>query len=310
MKRRTNSENELKALVERYAIALSLYQRWETCGVNTVTEMRSSLAKMAKDAKTCGAHPGGRSADPTQQQLDWLREQLEMRVIGLGFVHFKLQWSSSSDATVGTVASLSEMLKEMLTEENQRRRTGNLPRRAAVPVMKRKTFKELGTPMVQAASTSMTTKDLDPEQLLKLAERKREELEIEGELDITSDRQPAKPPKLNDEFVGAEIEINWRYWTLDEKTGKRKAMLIWCAGEVVQIANGTSDKESPRCQKILQAGAVRIRWPADADFEEEETFSWSVLTEGNWNRNKHMGWRFSPAELVKRGMQPSVANAE
>ena len=32
-----------------------------------------------------------------QLKLDWLREQIEMRVIGLGFEEFKPAWSSSKD---------------------------------------------------------------------------------------------------------------------------------------------------------------------------------------------------------------------
>ena len=34
------------------------------------------------------------------------------------------------------------------------------------------------------------------------------------------------------------------------------------------------------------AGAVRIWWPADEEFEEEETYAWSILTEANWNADR------------------------
>ena len=56
-------------------------------------------------------------------------------------------------------------------------------------------------------------------------------------------------------------------------SGKKRAVDIWVTGEVVQIANGTTDKESPRCKNLLEAGAVRIKWPEDTDFEEKEQYT-------------------------------------
>ena len=42
---------------------------------------------------------------------------------------------------------------------------------------------------------------------------------------------------------------------MNDPTGKdkrkKKAVDIWCEGEVVQIANGTTDKETPKCKKLL-----------------------------------------------------------
>ena len=66
---------------------------------------------------------------------------------------------------------------------------------------------------------------------------------------------------------------------------------MWCSGEVVQVANGTSDKELKRHKKLLPAGAVRVRWPADEQFNEPETFVWSVLHPDNFNKDAHLGWR-------------------
>jgi hypothetical protein len=68
----------------------------------------------------------------------------------------------------------------------------------------------------------------------------------------------------------------------------------------VQIANGTTDTESPRCKKLVQAGAVRIKWEADAEFEEEESYTWSILREDNWNSEVVLGWRYTAAALRER----------
>ena len=114
---------------------------------------------------------------------------------------------------------------------------------------------------------------------------------------------PPKPPPCNDSLVGKELEIRWRYWRPVNKgeRGKKKAVDIWCVGTVVQVANGTTDKASPRCKKILDAGAVCIKWPADPEFDEPEKYQWSILTKENWNKEAVLGWRYTASQLAKLG---------
>ena len=35
---------------------------------------------------------------------------------------------------------------------------------------------------------------------------------------------------------------------------------------------------------MLPAGAVLVKWPADADRKEKETMSWDVLIPNKWNK--------------------------
>ena len=237
-----------------------------------------------------------------------------MRVIGLGFTEFKTAWSSSKDETVGTVADLSAVLTEILMEEEERRVCRELPEVAVVPVMKRKSYKELGDPTVQATQLTGTIKELSAAELLKLAEERREQLEEVGEIDRLADVMPEKSPPLDASIVGTELEICWRYWrapTAAEVAGgeKRKkiGVPIWCTGTVTHLANGTTTTTNPdnvKCKKLADAGAVRIRWPEDRDREvpEPESFTWHILQEANWNppRDTHLAWRFTAAELKKR----------
>jgi hypothetical protein len=267
-KRKSNSQLELDALVKRYALALSFFDRWRKRGVETVVAVTAAL----------------RDISTSQLKLDYLREQIEMRVIGLGFDEFKAAWSSGKDEDIGTVADLTESLHEILGEEQQRRRKGELPEAAVVPQMRRKTFKMLGTPTVQAAALADKVLELPVEKLLERAERERERLEDAGELDGVGDNQPEKPPRCDDALIGTKLEVRWRYWakvTDPKDKRKKQAVDIWTEGEVVQIANGTTDTESPRCRKLVEAGAVRIKWAADAAFEEEESYTWSILRDDN-----------------------------
>ena len=48
-----------------------------------------------------------------QLKLDWLREQINMRVIGFSWTEFKTPWCSSSDEEVGTVDQLRAHLIEI-----------------------------------------------------------------------------------------------------------------------------------------------------------------------------------------------------
>ena len=81
MRRKSNTELELESLIKQYALALSFFDRYKKRGVTSVTELRRELATLASD----------------QLRLDWLREQIEMRVVGLGWIEFKTQWSSGKD---------------------------------------------------------------------------------------------------------------------------------------------------------------------------------------------------------------------
>jgi hypothetical protein len=82
---------------------------------------------------------------------------------------------------------------------------------------------------------------------------------------------------------------------------------MWCVGVIVQVANGTTDKESPRCRTFLEAGAVRIKWPADEAREEPESFTWNILQDADWREDTHLGWRFTMAELAKRSAAATAA---
>ena len=89
------------------------------------------------------------------------------------------------------------------------------------------------------------------------------------------------------------MEIRWKYTQQDGG----EPVWIWCSGEVVQVADGVSDKESARHKKLLPAGAVRIKYPEDPEYAESEHYAWQVLHPSKWNRDVQYGWRWDPCEL-------------
>eukprot|EP00966_Prymnesium_polylepis_P314858 7275300-Prymnesium_polylepis.1 len=70
---------------------------------------------------------------------------------------------------------------------------------------------------------------------------------------------PEEPPPLDESIIGTKFEVCWRYWrapTAAEiaKGDKRKkiGVKIWCEGEAVLVANGTTTTENPENAKFRQ----------------------------------------------------------
>ena len=132
--------------------------------------------------------------------------------------------------------------------------------------MKRKSFKELGTPTAQAAELASEIKALSPAELLALAQQERTALEAAGEIDELGDVQPEEAPTIDNSFAGSWLEICWRYWrppTEEEVAAgeKRKkiSVKIWCAGEATHIANGSTATVNPDRQRQVQEARRRRR---------------------------------------------------
>ena len=70
---------------------------------------------------------------------------------------------------------------------------------------------------------------------------------------------------------------------------------------VVEVADGKTTKKSKKCASPLEWGAVRIKWPADSDYEEAESYSWTVLKPADFRNEVHLGWRYSADELSRLG---------
>ena len=45
---------------------------------------------------------------------------------------------------------------------------------------------------------------------------------------------------------------------------------------------------------------MRIKWPADQDRDEPESYAWAVLHPDNWRKETNLGWRVAASELAKR----------
>lgn len=173
-----------------------------------------------------------------------------MRVIGLSWNEWRTPWSSSSDETVGTVEQLLQHLREVLERERLLGDRQELPDKeyalsskdalaeeCPAPLLQRKTYKALGTPTVQADALSDSRIELSSDELVAIAQKRRTELELAGEIDWLCDRQPfntGQGPVPDKDLLGKTLEIRWRYRHKD--TGE--PVFMWCEGEVSQVTSG------------------------------------------------------------------------
>ena len=54
-------------------------------------------------------------------------------------------------------------------------------------------------------------------------------------------------------------------------------VMIRAPGRVARVADGLTDKRSPRARKILPAGALLCAWDADPEFGEQVGEQWLIL---------------------------------
>ena len=117
----------LNAAVDHYAHAMELFNAWSgPQRAKTEDDIEAGLFEAAED----GRRVHGKSE---AEQLEFLRKQIEMRTLGLGWTHFATRWSSQADRKIGTVKHLTALLKEIICEEIVLKGKRQLPTEAAPP---------------------------------------------------------------------------------------------------------------------------------------------------------------------------------
>jgi hypothetical protein len=281
----------LTKTVERYAHAKELYTAWAAPN-GSRARTKAAVKKALLDSK-------GRDK-PEAQKLEYLRNQIEMRVLGLGWAQYATRWSSAADERIGTVAHLHELLDEIIDEEVGRARftagtEKGLPTEASPPQERWSEGPQLGTLDLDAGYVRSQSL-FDRAQLERRAQQEMERRVAAGIADNVEILQPEDAPAFDQRLVGKRLEVLWRYF--DKNTNAPH--YIWCTGTVKRIADGLSDKRSSQARKVLPGGAVLWAWDADPDFEEAAGEQWLILLPNKWNPRTHKqvySWRYDPREL-------------
>lgn len=227
----------------------------------------------------------------------FLRKQIEMRVIGLGWTQFATRWSSNKDSKIGTVSHLRALLIEILEHEVTARRMKELPDEAALPQQVSRDLGQLGAVDEDAMEIEkralFSAEELDAKS--DAAMQRRVEAGISDSVeDLNAGVNSGNAPAFDQALVGKRLEVLWPYQ--DKDSGART--LIWASGRVARVADGLTDKRSPRAQTVLPAGMVLWAWDADPEFDEPAGEKWLALLPKKWNQQQLYSWRFDPREFA------------
>jgi hypothetical protein len=107
---------------------------------------------------------------------------------------------------------------------------------------------------------------------IKEAVAMRDKLEDEGIIDRHERLQPARP-EVDEDLIGAEIEILYSYDELDGSTTK-----MWCQGEVVAVRT---------------RNRVHIQWDTSTLRDGDESITEETLLKTKYNKHVIGGWRYS-----------------
>jgi hypothetical protein len=217
-------------------------------------------------------------------QLDALKENIRMRVIGLGWPDLETAWSKGGKAY--SIEHLTAHLKTIIVAGRSR----EIPPKPPLPLPKRKELPMLGTQARDA--TALELLQLSKGDAFETeAHRIRAEREAAGVGDSCAERQQRTAPPVDATLLGKRLEICCDY---DLEEGGSEAR--WSAGEVIAVSDGTNIAIPGKPRAKFKTGeAVMMRWDADAARLEPETESASRLLPSMWNPRGVQsagGWRF------------------
>eukprot|EP00966_Prymnesium_polylepis_P008945 206413-Prymnesium_polylepis.1 len=197
------------------------------------------------------------------------------------------RWSSSADSRIGTVTHLTELLEEIIQAEvcaacHAPGTEKGLPTEAAPPQGEWRGSAELGTLDADALQVRSSMRFSKSQLQAKAAEAMQRRIE-QGIPDDVEMMQQGEAPTFDQQLVGKRLEVLWKYHDKDTQ----EPHYIWSPVTVVRIADGLTDKRSPRARNILPGGAVLVAWEADPDFDEQAGEQWLVLLPSKWNPSTH-----------------------
>ena len=209
-------------------------------------------------------------------QLNEIKEQIRIRVLGLGWADLHHPWSK--DGKAHSVKELATHLKENIMPQEQKR---EIPTQPPLLAPKRKKLAVLGTLSANVKRLDATSRE-KAEEIRETAERLRDERELEGIGDRYGEMQPLVCPELNEDLLERRLEICEAHGEGEQQ------QLLWHSGIVEAILKRPKD-------------TILFRFDDDALDEGEEPLQQIKLVKTFWNKTKHTvggkGWRLAKEEI-------------
>ena len=251
-------------------------------------EMRRSAACW----RTCAAVDRElRKLKSKSAQLHALKENIRMRVIGLGWDDLATTWSQGGKEY--SPSYLASHLKMIIAEERKR----PIPEKPPAKLPQRKTLPSLGTQAKDVVAIDRARTEMTDEFEAK-ARSTRAEREAVGVGDRYAEMQPMSRPAVDERLIGKRLDVCVLY-NLDEGGSE----LRWCQGVVTAVSNGSNIVRTGSKTACYKAGeAVMIRWDENKARNEPSSESGQRLLPSKWNpRGVHREgcWRFDIEEVSK-----------
>ncbi len=199
-------------------------------------------------------------------KLNAVKLQIRIHVIGFGWKDLHHPWSKEGRAY--TADELFKYLTDTLIPEQKRR---GIPKSPEMDLPSRKFTPQLGTRTADVDRLDERYENVK-EKAIEEAVAMRNQLEDEGIIDRHEKLQPARP-EVDEDLVGAEIEILYCY---DEPDGSTTKM--WCQGEVVAVRT---------------RNRVHIQWDTSTLRDGDESITEETLLKTKYNKHVIGGWRYS-----------------
>jgi hypothetical protein len=208
-------------------------------------------------------------------KLEALKEQIRIRVDGLGWSELSCAWSK--DGAAFPPGELMKHLKMLIAEQATR----TIPLKPPVPGLARKELPALGKRTADVAA--LDDREASNSWALEAAARAtKAQREAKGIGDSYQQRQGSKP-QIDETLVGTRVEVVCHY---NLPTGVFGTALMWCAGEVIDV--------DPRPYVTFPKGkSALIKWDANDRVEPAEKVSTSgqKLLPTMWNKDGVGAWR-------------------
>jgi hypothetical protein len=264
---------------EQYIDQLYYHEMWDSDACwKTAAKAEKELEKLqSKSAK-----------------LEELKEQIRMRVLGLGWADLSHPWSK--DGAAFTPTELMVHLKKIISEQSRR----VIPNKPPVPGLARKELPTLGTSTADGARLDAVeaASGAAVEAAARAAKGMRE---AKGVGDSYQQRKGSRP-EIGEALIGRRIEAIFHY---DLPEGVFGDALMWCSGEITGV--------DPRPYKDFPKGkSATVAWDANDRVEPpEEAKSQPVkLLPSLWNKDCLGAWRFDldPPPVPDDVPMPEVAD--
>ena len=223
-----------------------------------------------------------------------LKDQIKMRVLGLGWEDCHHAWSKGGNDF--SPAVLAKHLKEGII---QKHKTRKIPKKPPIDYPTRKELPILGTlsPDIIRHDAEKAAKEIE---LMKEAEKLMKELEEKGLGDRMADMQQKSAPKVDATLVGKRIEVLSRYFDEDGEP-----MYVWAKGEVTAIpvpkakakggkgrGNGKKSNAKTTVSQVAIVTWDKEYWGKDKNDNWAPAITSQKLVASKWNKHSTGAWRF------------------